>query len=184
MITEFVVGTERSAVGDGGFRIVCEHPGAATTAASLVCTTDCGADSRCDGINHFLSVEDLHAVFSNVADVLVPRGVFGLDASIMEWFETRWRGSFGIVTDDDVVVAQPQYDRDEQLGRFGITALTREGPAWQRLDVSFAQRGYPLEVIHGALAAAGLGSVDIYDAADIGTDQQGRVFVVCRNARD
>ena len=88
------------------------------------------------------------------------------------------------MTDNDVVVAQPRYVRDEQLGHFAITALTREGPAWQRLDVEFIERGYPLEVIQGTLAAAGLGSVDIYDAADVGLDQQGRVFVVCRNAGD
>lgn len=135
-----------------------------------------------DSVNHFLTVEDVRRVFSGVAGVLAPSGVFVFDVNTVEGFEARWQGSFGIVTDDDVVVAQPRYDVAQRLGELDITAMRRVGAHWDRLDVSFVQRGYPGAVIQEALATAGFDRVEVHDAIDLGMDQPGRSFFVCRTA--
>ena len=138
--------------------------------------------STFDSLNHLMGLSDLEQVFRQVAAVLAPSGVFVFDLNMEGGFHSRWRGSFGVVTDDEVVVARSGFDADEAIGRMDFTLMTRDGDLWKRTDVTLTQRSYPEADVRSALAAAGFDDVEVHDARDIDMDEVGRSFFRCRMA--
>lgn len=136
--------------------------------------------STFDSLNHLMTMADLERAFRRVAAALVPGGVFVFDLNMEEGFRSRWRGSFGIVDDDEVLVCRSSYDPDRAIGVMEFTLMTPDGERWLRTDVTLSQCSYPAARVRAALVAAGFVDVEEFEAADLGLDDVGRSFFRCR----
>lgn len=137
------------------------------------------AVSTFDSLNHIMTLAGLVETFRHVHDALTEGGAFLFDLNMREGFEARWRGSFGIVTDEEVIVARSSYDPDAAIGRVDFTVMTPTGDQWRRSDLALTQRCYSENDVRSALADAGLDDVQIVDARDVGLDERGRSFFLC-----
>lgn len=136
------------------------------------------AVSTLDSLNHIMSIEGLTQVFRHVHGALSDGGSFVFDLNMEEGFRERWRGSFGIVEEDQVIVARSSFDPDEELATFALTMLTAGDDAWRRDDLTLTQRAYSEREVREALAAAGFDKVDVYGSADLDRSEVGRSFFV------
>jgi SAM-dependent methyltransferase len=136
--------------------------------------------STFDSLNHLMTVADLGRVFHRVHASLKPAGVFVFDLNMEEGFRNRWRGSFGIATDDEVVVARSRFDPDAQLGQMDFTVMTPDGDRWRRTDLSLAERCYSESDVRSALEAAGFDQIEVTDGPDLEFGETGRSFFRCR----
>ena len=136
------------------------------------------AVSLYDSLNHLMQAADLTATFANVRGALKPGGPFLCDFNMLAGFETRWRGSFGLATDDHALVYRSSFDAGSQIGRAAITMFRLEHNAWRRTDLTLHQRCYAEEEITGALREAGFAELAAFDAAqDLGMQAEvGRRF--------
>ncbi len=128
-----------------------------------------------------MTPSDLTRAFRCVSDVLAPAAPFLFDLNMEEGFRSRWQGSFGIVSDDEVIVARSQFDAGEGIGRMDFTILTPDGDRWRREDLALTQRCFSEHEVTTALAEAGLGDVEVFDARDLDIDTEGRSFFLCRS---
>lgn len=141
------------------------------------------AVSTFDSLNHFMSLDALADVFGCVHDALRPGARFVFDLNTEEGFQARWRGSFGLATDREVVVARSSYESDERVGRMHLTLMTPTGELWERRDVTLSQTAHGAADVRDALRSAGFEDIAVYDARDdLGFESVGRVFFAC--ARD
>ncbi len=134
------------------------------------------AVSTFDSLNHVMDLAGLAAVFGCVRRALLPGGRFVFDLNVEEGYLARWRGSFGIVRDDEVLVARASYDQEAKVGRTDLTMLVPDGDRWQRTDVPLTQRCHAEEDVADTLRAAGFGDVAATDGRDVGLTEVGRVF--------
>ena len=136
--------------------------------------------STFDSLNHLMTLPDLEETFRQVATVLAPAGVFVFDLNMEEGFQSRWRGSFGIVADDEVIVARSGFDGEQVIGRMDVTLMTPDGDLWKRTDLSLTQRSHPESDVRSALSTAGFDHVEVFDARDLDMDDVGRSLFRCR----
>lgn len=142
--------------------------------------------STYDSLNHILNLEELSQVFHNVHACLQAEGLFLFDLNMEEGYQSRWRGSFGIVEDDHVCVVRPSYQPDERKGQYAVTIFRLEGDMWHRSDVTLLQKCYSEEEVRSSLKRVGFAEIRTYDAQqDLGWSQdRGRTFYLCRKARE
>jgi SAM-dependent methyltransferase len=138
--------------------------------------------STFDSLNHFLSLEELAAVFRQVRRTLNPAGWFLFDMNVERGFLAHWRDYFAVVEEKEVCVLQGEYDPDSKLGRYDITMFRRSGKYWRRADTSIVERCYEQREIELELQRAGFTEVMAFDAeTDLGlADHTGRVFFLAR----
>jgi SAM-dependent methyltransferase len=138
--------------------------------------------STFDSLNHFLSLEELSAVFRQTRQALAPSGWFLFDMNVERGFLAHWRDYFAIVEEDEVCVLRGEYDPEQKLGRYDITMFRRRGRAWQRNDTTVSERCYEPEEIERELTKAGFNEPLTFDAEkDLGlTDHTGRIFFLTR----
>ncbi len=138
--------------------------------------------STYDSLNHIMSASDLADVFGRVGDALVEGGSFVFDLNTEDGYQARWRGSFGIATDTEVVVVRPRYDQEERIGTMELTVMTLDDGAWSRTDVALAQRCHEEGEVLGALAGAGFGSVEVVAATEMDWAEVGRSLYVSKGS--
>lgn len=138
--------------------------------------------STYDSLNHLMALTELEQVFVRVGEVLVDGGVFVFDLNTDTGFLARWRGSFSIVTDDEMIVARSAFDPGSLIGSMDFNLMTREGEHWSRDDVSLTQRCYSEAEVRAALSNTGFEDVEMVDARDMGMNTEGRAFFRCRKA--
>ncbi len=138
--------------------------------------------STFDSLNHFLSLEELAAVFRHVRRALVPAGWFLFDMNVERGFLAHWRDYFAVVEDEQVCVLQGEYDGERKLGRYDITMFRRNGKQWRRADTTIVERCYEQQEIESELRRAGFTEILAFDAeTDLGlTDHTGRIFFLTR----
>lgn len=138
--------------------------------------------STFDSLNHFLSLEELSAVFRQTRRALAPAGWFFFDMNVERGFLAHWRDYFAVVEENEVCVLQGEYDTEQKLGRYDITMFRRRGQTWQRADTTILERCYEQKEIERELKKAGFVEVLTFDAvADLGlTDHTGRIFFLTR----
>jgi SAM-dependent methyltransferase len=138
--------------------------------------------STFDSLNHFLSLEDLSAVFRQTRQALAPSGWFLFDMNVERGFLSHWRDYFAIVEENEVCVLRGEYDAEQKLGRYDITMFRRRGRAWQRTDTTVSERCYEPEEIMRELKQAGFDDLHAFDAEkDLGLiDHTGRIFFLTR----
>jgi hypothetical protein len=131
-------------------------------------------------LNHILQLDELTSAFRCVRAALLSGGRFVFDLNMEEGYRTRWRGSFGIVEDDHVIVARSRYRPEERIGQMDLTVFFLED-GWQRDDFTLTQRCYSESEVVPALEAAGFAEVQVYDGQrDLELPGVGRSFFVCR----
>jgi SAM-dependent methyltransferase len=142
-----------------------------------------GVVSTFDSLNHILRPDELTSAFRCVCAALADGGHFVFDLNMEEGYKSRWRGSFGIVEADHVVIARSSYRPDERIGQMDFTLFFLED-GWQRTDFTLTQRCYSEAEVTSALAAAGFAEVQMYDAQrDLElAGGVGRTFFVCHKA--
>lgn len=138
--------------------------------------------STYDSLNHIMALTELEQVFVRVGEALVVGGAFLFDLNIEAGFRARWRGSFSIVTDDEMIAARSAFDTGSLIGSMDITLMTRQGECWTRIDVPLTQRCYSEAEVTAALAGAGFEAVEVIDARDVGMATEGRAFFRGRKA--
>jgi len=138
--------------------------------------------STFDSLNHLMTRADLERTFRRVAAALKPGGVFVFDLNMEEGFRARWRGSFGISGDEEVVVGRLSYDPARAMGTYEVTIMTLDGTTWRRSDVSLSQRSYPEGDIRAALSEAGFIDIAMFESGDLGRTEVGRSFFYCRTS--
>lgn len=138
--------------------------------------------STFDSLNHFLSVEELAAVFRQAHQALMPAGWFCFDMNVERGFLLHWRDYFAVVEESEVCVLKGEYDPERKLGRYDITMFRQRGETWQRADTTICERCYEREEILRELKKVGFAEVMSFDAdTDLGlTDHTGRIFFLAR----
>ncbi len=141
-----------------------------------------GAVSTFDSLNHILELDDLRAVFRNIADALKPGGVLAFDMLTERAYQTRWGESFALVRDDHVLtITGGGYDFRSNLASCHVTMFRLVEGSWRRSDTVIEERCYEPEEVSGALCDAGFGEIVSYDATELGMAGQlgeGRSFYV------
>ena len=137
--------------------------------------------STFDSLNHVMHLEELAAVFHHVVAVLHDGGWFLFDLNMEAAYLSTWRGSFGIVEDDQVCVVRSSFYAAERTGRTDIT-LFRLEDGWQRTDLTLWQRCYSEAEVRSSLGEAGFAEIEAYDAAQFPALEGhiGRTFFCCR----
>lgn len=138
--------------------------------------------STFDSLNHFLSLEELSAVFRQTLRALNQTAWFLFDMNVERGFVAHWRDYYAIVEEQAACVLRGEYDAERQLGHYDITMFRRRGKSWQRADTTISERCYELKEIKRELKKAGFGEVLTFDAArDLGlVDHTGRIFFLAR----
>jgi SAM-dependent methyltransferase len=139
--------------------------------------------STYDSLNHIMSEAELAQVFRNVWACLQPGGWFLFDLNMEEGYQVRWRGSFGIVEEDHVVVIRASFDKEAKVGQTIVTFFRLEEGRWRRQDMVLRQRCYPEAEIRSILDAIGFQDIQTLDAQKgLGWEEAGRVFFLSRKA--
>ena len=98
---------------------------------------------------------------------------------LVERFKRYWRGSFGIVEDDQACVVRSRFDAKRKIARMDVTIFSFERLSWTRSDLSLFERSYAAGEVVSALRRAGFVKVRRYDAQkDLGLEDVGRTFFV------
>ena len=119
-------------------------------------------------------------VFRRVRAALNHRGRFVFDLNMQAGFTSRWDGSFGLATHEEVLVVHSEYFPATKLGIVELTIMTPTDVGWERNDVVLRQRCYSEDEVTGALWSAGFEDLRVFDAAeDLDLGQLGRSFFVC-----
>lgn len=145
--------------------------------------------SVCDSLNYILKEEELVQVFSLVNNYLYPGGVFVFDFNTVY----KYRTVIGDATiaenrEDCSFIWENYYHEEEEINEYDLTVFVRReqekgGEAlFRRFSETHFQRGYTLEQMKAALAAAGLEFVKALDGDSHKevTPESERIYVVAR----
>jgi SAM-dependent methyltransferase len=122
------------------------------------------AISTFDSLNYMLSEDDLLAVFRNVFAALVDGGRFVFDLNLERRYLDFWGATCSTVDDDHACFLRGDYDPQTHIARTLVTLFRPKG-AWERDDVVFLQRWYPVEVVLALLRKAGFAGTACLDAS-------------------
>jgi len=141
--------------------------------------------STYDSLNHLMDLEEFSQVMRNVFTSLKGGGIFLFDLNMAEGYQSRWRGSFGVVEDDHAFIVRSSFDENERVGRTAITVFRLKGKTWRRSDIVLLQRCFSQEEIQSALEKVGFTDIQVYDAQkDLGWSREvGRAFFLSRKPR-
>ena len=129
------------------------------------------AVSTFDSLNHILQPEALAAALRNVAAVLVPGGAFVFDMLLEDAYREHWHLDGAIVKDEHVLaIAGDGYDPQTRLATCRLALMRKRNGAWRRSDVTITERFYTPKEVDDRLRAAGFGTIQCYDARDLGMD--------------
>ena len=141
--------------------------------------------STFDSLNHILTLEDLHAVFSGVHAALRNGGLFVFDMNLEEAYELDLRQWTVNVRHDAVGMSRGMYDSITHTAHTELIWFTQKGSkdCWQRSQSIVEERCYPKQDIVRALEFAGFRNIETYAAADLAVDSDfgyGRYFFSAR----
>ncbi len=140
------------------------------------------AVSTFDSLNHFLTAEQLQAVFRNIALSLESGAPFAFDMLMEEAYQTRWGEAFALVRDDHLLtITGAGYDFRTRKARCLITMFRQLQGVWRRSDVEIEERCFTPREIEAALTEAGFESIVCCDARALGMAGEmgkGRTFYV------
>ncbi|MEW6051508.1 MAG: class I SAM-dependent methyltransferase [Candidatus Zixiibacteriota bacterium] len=139
------------------------------------------AVSTYDSLNHLLTIEDIRKTFENVSRLLNPGAPFLFDLNMDVGYRERWKGSFSMVENDNVVAARSSYDSDRRTARLDLTLFRLEGAGWRRVNLALTQTCYRSEQIIAALHGTGFADPAMYNiTGDRIAEETGRTFFLAR----
>ncbi len=138
--------------------------------------------STMDTIGHITDSSALSEMFSSVAGLLEPGGVFILDATTEKHFEsTMGDNVFYEDYDDFTLLWVNHYDRENRINHAELTLFElTEDDLYERYDGELTARFYPEEEITGMAEKAGLKKLAVF--GDLNREEPGaddeRIFFV------
>jgi SAM-dependent methyltransferase len=144
-----------------------------------------GALSTFDSLNHILSLEDLHAVFSGVYEALGPGGLFVFDMNLEEAYSLdlhQWLVNIG---HNSVGLSRGLYDPVTHMAHTELIWFTQTGSqdCWQRRQSIVEERCYEKQDIVQALQFAWFRSIEVHPAVELSVESEfghGRYFFSAR----
>ncbi len=139
------------------------------------------AISTFDSLNHILSLEDLHAVFSGVYAALKPGGLFVFDMNLEEAYSLDLHQWLVNIRHNAVGLSRGMYDPVTHTAHTELIWFTQNGSqdCWQRRQSIVEERCYEKQDIVQAMQFAGFRSIDVYSAEQLAVDKEfgfGRYF--------
>jgi SAM-dependent methyltransferase len=144
-----------------------------------------GVLSTFDSLNHILSLEDLHAVFSGVYGVLGVAGLFVFDMNLEEAYALDLHQWTVNVRHNSVGLSRGLYDAVTHTAHTELIWFTQTGSqdCWQRRQSIVEERCYEKQDIVQALQFAKFRGIEVHPAVDLCTDKDfghGRYFFSAR----
>ena len=144
-----------------------------------------GAISTYDSLNHMLSLEDVHAVFSGVYEALAAGGLFVFDMNVEEAYELDLQQWTVNVLPNAVALSRGLYDVLTHTAQTELIWFQQTGTngCWQRRQSVVEERCYEKADVVQALQFAGFHSVKVHAALELGVDREfghGRYFFSAR----
>jgi SAM-dependent methyltransferase len=144
-----------------------------------------GALSTFDSLNHILSLEDLHAVFSGVYGALGPGGLFVFDMNMEEAYAPDLREWMVNIDHDAVGLSRGSYDFVTHTAHTELIWFTQTASqnCWRRRQSIVEERCYEKQDILQALQFAGFRDTEVHAAIDLCRDKSfghGRYFFSVR----
>ncbi|MCX7048114.1 MAG: class I SAM-dependent methyltransferase [Candidatus Sumerlaeota bacterium] len=134
-----------------------------------------------DSLNYLTEPVELEKVFQNVRDWLNKGGVFMFDMLTPFGFRNAWLEPSTVRESDQIVIIEPDFDEDQNIGHCRITGFTREGELWRRYDEEHVERAYTSKEIERCLFVAGFEfkAFDAYHRLKPGKRSE-RLLYLCR----
>jgi SAM-dependent methyltransferase len=144
-----------------------------------------GALSTFDSLNHILTLEDLHAVFSGVYGALDAGGLFVFDMNMEEAYALDLHEWTVNIRHDSVGISRCAYDFVTHTAYTELLWFMRTASpdCWQRRQSIVEERCYEKQDILQALQFAGFRGIDVHAAVDLCPDKgfgHGRYFFSAR----
>jgi SAM-dependent methyltransferase len=141
--------------------------------------------STFDSLNHILSLEDLHAVFSGVHGALGAGGLFVFDMNLEEAYSLDLHQWSVNIRHDSVGLSRGLYDSVTHTAHTELIWFTKTGSeeCWQRRQSIVEERCYEKQDIVQALQFAGFRGIEVKPAAELSVDTDfghGRYFFSAR----
>jgi SAM-dependent methyltransferase len=141
--------------------------------------------STFDSLNHILSLEDLHAVFSGVYAALKAGGLFVFDMNLEEAYSLDLHQWLVNIRPDAVGLSRGLYDPVTHTAHTELVWFTKKGSqdCWQRRQSIVEERCYEKQDIVKALQFAGFRAIETASAAELSVDKEfgfGRYFFSAR----
>jgi SAM-dependent methyltransferase len=139
-----------------------------------------------DSLNYLLELADLEKTFQGVEQALKPGGLFIFDMNTIYGLAVLWQQpAYNIQQDTSEIIEihRPAFDYDRATATVKITAFVQEGQAWQRIDETHQERGYPVAQLHDLLVACGFEVLACYGSlSDLSEPEldSGRIWFVVR----
>jgi SAM-dependent methyltransferase len=138
-----------------------------------------------DSLNYLVSEPELRQAMSAIASAVRPGGLFLFDMNTLRGLAERWGNRVWIIQDsDDAFEAdQSEFDYDTGIATLRVNAfLHRREGLYERIEEIHRERGYPVPVIDGALAAGGFKVLDRWSSPAFAavTPDTGRVYYAAR----
>ena len=144
-----------------------------------------GALSTFDSLNHILTLEDLHAVFSGVYRALGAGGLFVFDMNLEEAYALDLHQWLVNIRHNSVGLSRGLYDPVTHTAHTELIWFTQNASqdCWQRRQSIVEERCYEKQDIVRALQFAGFRSIEIYPAVELSVEKEfghGRYFFSAR----
>jgi SAM-dependent methyltransferase len=141
--------------------------------------------STFDSLNHILSLEDLHAVFSGVYAALKPGGLFVFDMNLEEAYSLDLHQWLVNIRHDAVGLSRGMYDPVTHTAHTELIWFTQTSSkdCWQRRESIVEERCYEKSDIVQALQFSRFRNVEVHSAEELAVDREfgfGRYFFAAR----
>ena len=141
--------------------------------------------STFDSLNHILSLEDLHGVFSGLYSVLDPGGLFVFDMNLEEAYALDLHQWAVNIRHNSIGLSRGIYDAVTHKAHTELIWFTQSGQqnCWHKQHSIVEERCYPKEDIIQALQFAGFRNVEAIHALDLNVEKElgyGRYFFSAR----
>jgi SAM-dependent methyltransferase len=144
-----------------------------------------GALSTFDSLNHILTLEDLHAVFSGVYQALASGGLFVFDMNLEEAYSLDLHQWTVNIRHNSVGLSRGLYDPVTHRAHTELIWFTQTASqdCWQRRQSIVEERCYEKQDLLQALQFAGFRGIEVHPAVELSVDTDfghGRYFFSAR----
>lgn len=125
-----------------------------------------------ESLNHIPDLAGLEAAFRRIHKHLRRGAPLLFDLNREEAFLVQWNETNAIVDEEYVCVTRSVYDEEQREAACDVTVFGREQKYWQRRDFTLRQTCHNIDAVQGRLSEAGFRDVALYDAGDLGMNEE------------
>lgn len=116
-----------------------------------------------DALNYLLEPHELQTTFERVREALLPGGLFVFDMNTDRGLQGWEEGEFVQIFPGLVSFMREVYDPARRIAQVRLSFYLADEPGYRRIEEVHLERGYTLEEVRGALAAAGFTTAQLFD---------------------